>query len=877
MRICSMLLGTVGALVICATAAAQGPDSTGPYNFSIPTEPLGDALNELAQQSGLQVLFSSQLVARLRGSEVKGLLTAEEALRRLLASTGLRFEFVNPHTIAITTAASPLQKPVEADTGTHSSAGAPASVDVPKASVNNNPDPSGEKPMRHRSLFARLFGLFAVCGSAIHTGTACAAEATSTTSGANTTARLDEIVVTAQRREERLQDVPIAVSAISGEQLAAAGVDSTTEIQYSVPGFISEPSGGYPNYFIRGIGNTNVGPGVESAVATYIDGVYVGATPGALMSLSNVERIEVLKGPQGTLFGRNTTGGLVQVITKDPQHKAQADVRVGYANYRTFSTDLYATTGLTDTLAADLSFSYSNQKEGYGTNLIDGEDYQRIPRELAARTKWLWEPGNTTRVKLAFDYSDVQWKYGYVPFPGPQPFGIPQSHSYYDVDINGRQHQYTKAYGSSLDIEHDFTQARLVSITSARKSDYDLIADLDGTEIPGPSPHYTQKEDQITQELQLQSLNSDKLSWVIGAYYFYGTGRHQPFQVFAGPANDVVFQYDSKGTTKSWAGFGQATYEFVPDTHITAGLRYTDEIRDARNTGVIPPISSSGHASFNKLTYRLSLDRKFTPNVLGYVSYNRGFQSGGFDLGSVQDGAYQPETLDAYEIGLKSEWLDNRIRFNAAAFYYEFDNLQLKVLAASGAPKTINGPKAKLDGIDLDSAFVINEQLQVSLGASYVHSEYKSFPNALHYNYNPNPAGTVVACSGSATPVAFLASVACDATGNQLPGSPKFSGNLAATYTIPVASGKIAVDGSFYYNGGWYPESDNQLKQPSYAVVNGAVTWSSGNENNSVKLWGKNLTDKHYATTISTLETLSYTYQPASPLTYGVTLQHRFR
>ncbi|MGE0115713.1 MAG: TonB-dependent receptor [Steroidobacteraceae bacterium] len=856
---CAILISSLESI-----AGAALLDIAEIVRVDIPAEPLAIALLQFSSQTHVQIATSGTEVGGMRSHSVIGSMSISDALTKLLAGTGFAFQVSGDRSVAILLR--------DRARGATPSTGPPADTNIPKNDVENNIDHSGENAMRHRSLFARFIGLFAVCGSVLHTGTACAEDANTTNLGSNSTTRLEEVVVTAQRREERLQDVPIAVSAISSEQLAAAGIDSTTELQYAVPGFIAEQSGAIPHYAVRGISNTNVGPGVESAVAMYVDGVYISATPSSLMKLSNIERIEVLKGPQGTLFGRNATGGLVQVITKDPQHKPQADASVGYGNYQTFTGSLYATSGIADTLAADLSMSYTNQGQGYGKNLFDGEGYQRFPRDLAARTKWLWEPSAATRVKFAYDYSKLDLKIAFVPFPGPQGTGTPLNGTFYDADSNIQQRIVTQASGGSIDIQHEFDQARLLSITSSRQSESDLLADLDATPRPVVAAQYADKEQQFTEELQLQSLNNTVFSWVVGAYYYYGTGRYQPFRLITGPA--VGQEFNSKGTTESWAGFGQGTYEFLPDTHLTLGLRYTSETRDAISTVVIPsPSSASGHVSFDKLTSRLSLDRKFTPNVMGYVSYNRGFQSGGFDLGSVQNGAYQPETIDAYEIGLKSEWFDQRIRFNIAAFHYQFDNLQLKILSTGGTITTINGPKAKLDGADADAAFVLTDRLQVSMGASYVHSEFQNFPNAPYYNYNPN--STFVACAGANT--RFLTAVKCDATGNQLPGAPKLSGNLAATYTIPLKTGKIAVDGNLYYNGGWFSDSDNQLKQPAYSVLNGFVSWSSSDDANSIKLWGKNLTDKKYATGITTISGLAYTHQPAPPLTYGLTLQHHFR
>ena len=288
---------------------------------------------------------------------------------------------------------------------------------------------------------------------------------------------------------EPLQNVPIAVTAATAARLEAAGIQTTEDLTEITPGLSFPQTGGYYQPHLRGVGTSSNGPGIENPVAVYIDGVYISAPPSSLLALNSVDRIEVVKGPQGTLFGRNATGGLIQVVTRDPQPTPSVDATVSYANYQDFVGSVYATAGLTEDLAADIAVRYENQGQGYGHNFFNGREVEKLPHDLASRAKFLFTPGTATQLRLTFDFEDrdstrdiqhlgTQYRgtFNNPFFGGPFPQGGP-----YDVNQNQPFVSRLKAGGASLQLNQDLGAVEFQDITAYRKSSYFFQLDLDLT------------------------------------------------------------------------------------------------------------------------------------------------------------------------------------------------------------------------------------------------------------------------------------------------------------------------------------------------------------------------------------------------------------
>ena len=714
---------------------------------------------------------------------------------------------------------------------------------------------------------------------------------------------IDEIIVTAQRRKEPLQDVPIAVSAHTAVQLQATGVTNTLELAEITPGLTFTYTAGNTEVRIRGVGTTSFGPGIENPSAVYIDGVYIASTAGALFNLANIDRVEVLKGPQGTLFGRNATGGLVQIITPDPVFETQGMARLSYGNYQTGAGDVYLTGGLTDKIAADISVHYSGQGEGWGTNVNTGADVNRLDNDTIVRSKVLFQPTDAMKFVLAGDYSysDGSSALTLQLKPGAanqgvfeQVFGPINHGGYYDETDAHNPYGKMQSYGTSLSGMFDLGATEFKSITAFRQSSFS--EDFDLTRVPEDVLFFdgTGKWQQISQEFQLSSAAPGPLQWTLGTYYFYSNDGWNPYNVDFGPAgapllvapafSSALLNYDDGQKTNSIAGYAQATYEILPQTHLTLGGRYTSETRSLYGTqefigyagaNAVPLVSpgtpfgvgipSSLHE--DNFSYRVALDHKITSDILAYVSFNTGFKSGGYNLTVAGNPPFKSEDLRAWEVGLKTELFDRRVRMNLAAYSYEYQNIQVNNFVAT-SEYISNGAAAKMRGIDADFEARATEKLTFNAGVAYVHDRFTSYPDA-DYNYvvsgcnysNPSPDRV---CQASAA-------------GNELPGTPTFTASFGPTFETPLGSGKLGMSGNYFHSSGFYGTTDNdpRIRQAPYNLVNASLYWEPKTGGPRITLYGRNLFDKQYALNYF-ISSGEVTYQAAPPRIYGISVEQKF-
>jgi iron complex outermembrane recepter protein len=727
-----------------------------------------------------------------------------------------------------------------------------------------------------------------------------------------------EIIVTAQKREQRLQDVPIAIAAVSSESLAESGIRSTNDLAVAVSGLNVTRTTEAVNFTLRGIGTQGGSTGQDSAIATFIDGVYMPSMAGSNFALANIERIEVLKGPQGTLYGRNATGGAVNVVTKDPSFDPLLQASMGYGNYQTLEGSFYGSTGLTDTIAIDLAAYYRDQGKGFGKNRLINKDVN-WSSDLIVRSKLIFEPTDSTRVTVSGDWGRTEGSIAisFRPAPTSQLLdgtGYAQytaaGNGYYDSISEFEPYLKTESYGGYVRLDQDVGNFTLTNILAYRGSKGFQRVEVDATPLKIIDAPLFNQEDQITNELQL-SYSNDTIDAIVGLYYLDGKSQYNPFQIAGlaitgqtgGLADRLVIYSQQK--TKSYAGFGQATWEFLPGTSLTLGARYTvderelsaDQFLDVGGAlpdaygnqnlmpnGFLAPIGSvQQKRKFKKPSWRIALDHEFSPDLMAYASYSRGFKSGVFNLTSPGDPAALPETLDAWEVGTKSSPAPG-INLNFAAFYYKYKNIQ--AFQVNGANTTLtNAASARIYGVEADFRANMGGGFQISGGATYLDHKYGSFPVATisflqqpagapdYPGYTPGLGNYVFpSCSDPVHSGQFY----CSATGNKLVNTPNFSANLALSHKLTIGDGgTVDTSLAYAYNGSFFWAVDNRVKQSDVHMLNGQVQWTAPSEKWWLRVWGKNLLDEKFIVQFNENGSGDIA-TPAPPLTYGATVGFDF-
>lgn len=710
-------------------------------------------------------------------------------------------------------------------------------------------------------------------------------QAQSNDPAAETDRGLQEIIVTAQRREESMQDVPISISAISGETLASSGVIGTTSISQIVPSVQMTQSGPGAIFFVRGVGNTSGSVGEEGANAIYVDGIYLGDLTSAATKFNNIERVEVLKGPQGTLFGRNSSGGLIHIITKEPGETAEVRGKVGYGNYDTVQGQLYAATPLSENVSIDLALTGKKQHDGFGTNSATGQSVQK-GWYYGARSKLVFRPGDATKIVLSGDYykDHNDYQNGFNLFKGS--VGIDGSTYLGDYNLNTTDPAYAhiRSWGAALTIEHQFDWATLTSITGRRAIKVQSEFDADYTPTFFAHANVPSRVKTFQQEVRLASATTTPFNWQVGLFYYNAVANVDGFEVITAASTT---QITNRMETNSYAAFGEIGYDITDTTHLTAGARYTRDERDLRGSITILPANmliapDPQSLSTGKVTYRVALQQDLSTDVNVYASYNRGFKSGIFaTTGSPADPAVKLQTIDAFEIGLKSQLFNNMVRFNLAGFHYKIDDYQVRASPGPGQTLLLNAASVKVDGIEGELVIAPARGLTFNAIATYLDSRFSSFPNAL-FNY-PLPATCPAALAGTRQPGVFGpgprtgGGINCvgDATGKQTPLAPKFASSLGMTYR-----GELGNDAEVIFNALWsysskiYFEADNRLSQPAYNVVNLSFELRP-NANWGIELWGNNMFDERYYYTGVTGTTGDQGIL-AAPRTYGVNVKFDF-
>ena len=683
---------------------------------------------------------------------------------------------------------------------------------------------------------------------------------------------LEEIVVTAKKRAQNLQEVPIAITALSSETLNNAGIKTTQDLTVAVPGLNVSRQLNTVAPILRGVGNYNVSAGFEGAVAVYVDEVYIPSAHASMFSLANIDRVEVLRGPQGTLFGRNATGGLIHVVTHTPSTEATGSASISYASQDTLEAKLYAAGGLSDVVSADIGVFFREQGDGFGTNLATGND-ALYRDELAARSK-IYIDFDSSELSISADYAESESDFGIQrrPAEGTRTlFGTQPSADFFDVNRSDDHYSDTEQWGISAKYTHEFDGFGAVVLVSHRELDVSLTNDQSEDPIPFIPVDLTIEGESRTAELRFQSAGDGRLEWVVGGYYFDSEDAITPVNLSGlgilgatarapGGPYAALARYGTQESS-SLAIFGEIVWSLDDRTNLTLGARYTEEDKDFDQQTIItagpgsplgagtsfPAPAYQDSETFSEPSWRISIDRALGDerNHLIYASISHGFKSGLYNTAveGAAAGPVDPEILDAYEIGFKSEFANRRVRLNGAAFFYDYQDLQLTTQIA-GANVIRNAAEAETMGLELEMLAALTDELELNVAAAYVDTEFKSFPIA--ELTSPNP--TRGPCPASA-PGFPNCSTFGDASGNQLPRAPEFEFSAGLTYYSTTNLGDLLIALNVYHNDGSYQDYANRVEIDSYTLVNATASLTFGeNDQYTVRLFGQNLGDEEYFT-----------------------------
>lgn len=678
----------------------------------------------------------------------------------------------------------------------------------------------------------------------------------------------NEIIVTAQRREQRLQDVPISITAVTSDALDVSGVETIRSLNMVAPSItVSQTPTGTVSAYIRGIGSSSANIGDEPSVATYIDGFYLPTANQAFFSLGNVERIEVLKGPQGTLFGRNASGGVIQVITADPSYMTSLRANVGYSSFDTVDGSVYATTGIADGIAFDIAGQLIDQGKGWGKNLTTGSDVNKTDSR-SIRSKLLLEPNDDFRAVLSAGYVKVKSDVGNArssPPGGNIAINIPIQGDIYDTLQNTRGvGQTARQYIFQSTLTYDLGTASLKNL--AQHIDYrqNFLVDVDYGPLDLVNVSWIRQDRIFTEELQIIGDSGGPIDWIAGAFYMRYSSGYDPGMNYGSAIGGRIGVFPHQ-VTKSFAPYVQGTVGILPNTHLTGGFRYTFEHKDfsfGQNLNGGSTTTASATLKQEKPTWRLSIDHKLSDHVMIYASYDRGYKSGGFNVSKSPVGQtpVDPEVVDAFEIGAKTQFLDNAVTLNVAAFYDDFRGLQLQRLSQlpSGliAAVLTNAAESTIKGIEFEIMAQPVRGLTLNAMGTFLSARYDSFPGAGFYTRNPNGTGT---------------SYIGDASGYRAVRSPKFAMSAGFDYNFDIGASNLTASGKWYHNSGFYFEPDHRLRQGAYDLLDARLRFEPAGSPFGLSVFATNITDRQYYVNAAA-SALGDNATPGEPRVIGVSL-----
>jgi iron complex outermembrane receptor protein len=700
---------------------------------------------------------------------------------------------------------------------------------------------------------------------------------------------LEEVIVTAQKRSESVQEIPLAVTALSADMLDERGITDIASMAASVPGLHFGQSGNNTRITIRGIGTEQTTVTGDPGVAFHIDGVYQARSSAGNALFFDLARVEVLRGPQGTLYGRNATGGSINLISNPPVEEFGAQIEGQLGDYDQQRMRGFLNMPLIDQkLLMRVSGQYQ-ERDGYYENKTPGADDLTDEDSLNLRGQLLYMPTGDFDALLNVNYSTQKGAgYGVKALgPYPEPPGLvpallvdatPNPDDEWDIRTNGIADRDNERQGAYLTINWDLGAVALKSISAWQENDVDTLRDVDLSDADIFNETSQQDSTQYSQELHLTSTGTGPWEWLVGLYYmneetdadFWYTDMGEGLSTYPFfPTIDVGLPYETyfgnRSTTEvdSFGAFGQASYLISDDLKLTAGLRYSKDEKESdifrKEFTAQEGVNFKKDDDWDHVTWKLGADWFVTEESMLYASVSTGFKSGGF-LQTVGSEPYDEETVIAYEIGSKNRFFENRLQANVSAYYYEYDDMQLRTIRDL-ASVVQNAGEAEIKGIELELTGRPSDALELGANFAYTDAEFTDY-----FNDDPQIPGRELE----------------DLSGNPLPRSPDFTVSLTAAYTWYLNFGSVTASTEYYWADEVYFDAfkRDDYAQDSYHRTNARVIFNSANDTWYVAAAVTNIEDDEVASQIAlgdaTLRTVDNA-QWQSPRTYTLTAGYYFQ
>lgn len=732
-------------------------------------------------------------------------------------------------------------------------------------------------------------------GAAQDTSSAAADQPAATT----ITQELTEVIVTASRREQSVQASSLAIEVLDGDSIVNSGITRVADLQNAVPSLSTASSGQNISTYIRGVGSFSTDANADSSIAYNIDGVFISRPAGVGAVFFDLDRVEILKGPQGTLYGRNASGGAINLITKRPTRDFEASASLDVGNYDLARLEGAVSGPLSDTLAVRMAGQYANH-DGY---LSDGYNDQD---DISARASVLWEPSSAASLLVVGEYVELDGKGSAGafrssiqaqpsdPWTGPTEAPPPAAAIIGPDDItrNGFVDTRIKAISAQLDVDLDF--ATLTFIPAYRDTEPSTL-----TYQPGFYFNTAEAAEQQSYELRLAN-DGDRLKWVVGAYYF-DEDQTQDYTLLARPIqqNRVITQL----STEAYALFGEATYGVTDALRFIGGLRYSEDKKGQNGTSSasLPfptTVNNYGRRTDDNVSFRAGVEYDIGTSNMLFTTVATGYKAGGFFPSVLApNNTFEPETITAYTIGSRNRFAENRVQVNAEAFYWDYEDKQerfLGVLPSGGTGLlTTNAGSATVYGANLDIVARVGAGT-LRLNGEYLHTNYDSFsytavsagPGAA-FGYSPLATSCAI---GPRVPInPAVATNLIDCSDKPLPHAPSWTGSLSYAHPFQLANGDQIIPGAAAKSASSMflsPDFIASAEDDGYVVFDANLTYES-QRGFSVTAWVRNIGDEE-------IYSGGYRYPFSLPLqfggdptlfyadirpprTYGVTLRASFR